>query len=146
MSPKKGPSSYALDYINKSKIVSFSRFNVTKTSKKQMLQKINALNWNFFNLWRHKSTGVRLSIKSRCEMQHFLILKTIYSLASFFVIRSASIPVTTCHSRNAHKKKKCLSINGVRMQMDIKSTYVAAVWLGLLHDGEMFLYITEMMH
>ena len=32
------------------------------------------------------------------------------------------------------------------MQMDIKSTYVAAVWLGLLHDGEMFLYITEMMH
>ena len=83
MSPKKALACILL--IELTKIMNFSRLNVTKNAR----------------LWR-KSTEVLLSIKSRCEMQ-----AAVYIVWQAFYYCCASIPVTTCHCRKALKKKKC---------------------------------------
>ena len=65
--------------IELTKITSFSRFNVTKNA-----------NW-----WCHKSTGVVLSIKSRCEMQcslkPYIVCQGFYYL--FFFHTSDNLPL-----------------------------------------------------
>ena len=43
--------------------------------------------------------------------QHLVLLKTLYSLPSFLCICSASIPVTTCHSRKAHENRNIQALH-----------------------------------
>ena len=52
----------------------------------------------------------QLKADVKCK-QHLVVLKTIYSLPSFFIICSASIPVRTCHCRKTLKE---INVRGLR--------------------------------
>ena len=90
--------------IELTKIINFSRLNVTKN----------------VNLWCHKFTRVLLSKNAVVKYKQHLVLL----IAKLSIICSASIPVTTCHCRKAHKKRNVTGLNGVRLahHISVEST------------------------
>ena len=74
----------------------------------------------------------------KCK-QHLALLKTIYSLPGFLWINcSASMPVTTCHSRKAHKKRTIKELNDVSTTSGCYYYHYLLPFKGVLNLLELF--------